>query len=118
MNEYQTNLKRKMNELSHFVYRITKQFPREEVFGAVSQIRRAVLSVILNYIEGWARRRPAVKLNFFETSYGSLKETEYILQFAHDEKWINGDIYQPSAHLADEIGAMLWSEIKAIRGND
>jgi len=53
-----------MDEYAHFVYKLTKSFPREEVYGVVSQLRRAALSVILNYIEGFARQRKAVKNNF------------------------------------------------------
>jgi len=82
MNDYQRKLKAKMDEYAHFIYRATKDFPRDEIYGVVSQIRRASLSVILNYIEGYARRRPLVRLNFLETSYGSLKESKYLLHFS------------------------------------
>ncbi len=57
MNEYQEKLKSKMDEYAHLVYRLTKNFPKEELYGTTSQIRRAALSVVLNYIEGCARRK-------------------------------------------------------------
>lgn len=47
-NEFKNKLKRKMDEYAHFVYRITRGFPREEVYGVVSQFRRATLSIVLN----------------------------------------------------------------------
>jgi len=50
-------LKKKMDEFVHLVYCITKDFPKSELFGATSQLRRAALSVILNYIEGYARKK-------------------------------------------------------------
>ncbi len=107
-------LKHKMDEYVHFIYKVSKQFPKEELYGSISQIRRAALSIILNYIEGYARRRPAVQLNFFETSYGSLKESEYLLQFSIDENWIVREDCNQGLKLADEIGAMLWTEITAL----
>ena len=56
MNErFHDILKRKMDEYVHLVYKITRSFPREELYGSTSQLRRAALSVVLNYIEGYAR---------------------------------------------------------------
>ena len=69
------------------------------------------MSVILNYIEGFARRRPAVQLNFLEISYGSLRESKYLLYFSKREKYIKEDDYGFGIALAEEIGAMLWTEI-------
>ena len=111
---YHEKLKSKMDEFVHLAYKVTKSFPKEELFGITSQLRRAALSIILNYIEGYARRRPAVQLNFFETSYGSLKESEYLLQFSIDENWIVREDCNQGLKLADEIGAMLWTEITAL----
>lgn len=105
-------LKKKMDLLVHLVYRLSRKFPKEEIYGVTSQIRRAVLSVILNYVEGYARQREKVNRNFLEISYGSLKETKYLLYFAFTEKYINEKEYKESLTLAEEIGAMLWSLIK------
>ncbi|PJB19449.1 four helix bundle protein, partial [Candidatus Falkowbacteria bacterium CG_4_9_14_3_um_filter_36_9] len=59
--------------------KITRSFPKDELYGITSQLRRAALSVILNYIEGYARKRDKVYKNFLEISYGSLKEAKYLL---------------------------------------
>ncbi|MCU0679194.1 MAG: four helix bundle protein [Planctomycetes bacterium] len=70
---------------------------------------------MLNYIEGYARNNKAkikVYLNFMETSYGSLKESKYLLFFSHDVKYINKKEYEYGLVLAEKIGAMLWSIIK------
>ncbi len=112
--EFKNQLKHKMDEYVHFIYKISKQFPKEELYGATSQIRRAALSIILNYIEGYARKRPAVQLNFFEISYGSLKESKYLLYFSKMEGWIDAENYSHGIKLADEIGAMLWTEMTAL----
>lgn len=79
----------------------------------MQQLRRAALSVILNYIEGFTRRRKKIQLNFFEISYGSLHESMYLLEFALEENWIDQNQYDKGYKLADEIGAMLWSEIES-----
>jgi len=71
-----------MDEYAHLAYSVTKNFPRQELFGITSQLRRAALSVVLNYIEGYARSRNKVNKNFLEISYGSLKESEYLLHFS------------------------------------
>lgn len=111
VNNFKEKLKEKMDKYVHFVYQITRDFPKDELYVVTSQIRRATLSVILNYIEGYARRRPAVQLNFFEISYGSLKESKYLLHFSLTEKYISKSDYEIGLKMAEEIGAMLWTEI-------
>jgi len=86
MNDFCEQLKKKMDEYTHLVYRITRDFPKEELYGTVSQLRRAALSIILNYLEGFARHKKAVKQNFWEISYGSLKESKYLIHFSFVEK--------------------------------
>lgn len=101
-----------MDEYVHFIYEVTKKFPKEELYGITSQIRRAALSVILNYIEGYARQKRAVQLNFFEISYGSLQESKYLLRFSLDVKYLRDKDCHFGFTLAEEIGAMLWTEIQ------
>ncbi|MCF7846364.1 MAG: four helix bundle protein [Candidatus Peribacteraceae bacterium] len=76
---FHEKLKQKMDEYVHFIYAVTRKFPREETYGVTSQIRRSSLSVILNYIEGYARMRDKVHKNFLEISYGSLKESKIFI---------------------------------------
>ncbi len=111
MNDYQKRLAGKMDNYVHFIYKISKNFPKDELYNLTSQIKRASLSVILNYIEGYAKNRPLVRLNFLEISYGSLKESKYLLYFSSVEKHINHSEYYIGLKLAEEIGAMLWTEI-------
>jgi four helix bundle protein len=60
MNEYQTQLKKKMDDYAHLVYRMSKKFSKDEIYGIVSLFRRSSLSIVLNYIEGYARFRSKV----------------------------------------------------------
>lgn len=108
-------LKQKMDLYAHEIYRVTKNFPKSETYGLTSQIRRAAVSVILNYIEGFARIKQKVYINFLEISYGSLKESQYLLDFSCAEKLIDDDEFNKIHLLGDEIGAMLWSIMKNIK---
>jgi len=111
MTKFQEKLKRLMDEYVNFVYEVTRKFPKEELYSSVSQWRRCTLSIILNYIEGYARRRPLVQLNFLEISYGSFKESKYLLYFSKSQKFITEDEYNQGLVLAEEIGKMLWKEL-------
>lgn len=117
MNDFSEQLKNKMDEYVHLVYKMTKDFPKEELYGVTSQLRRAALSVILNYIEGFARAKKAVKQNFWETSYGSLKESKYLLHFSLIGQYLNKKDYNKAIKLAEEIGAMLWRSIQPLKTN-
>jgi len=104
-----------MDEYAHLIYRLTQKFPKEELFGVTSQIRRAALSIILNYIEGYARGKNKVHKNFLEISYGSLKESKYLLYFSLVEKYLSEADYKKAIKLADDIGAMLWGTIRKLK---
>jgi four helix bundle protein len=110
-NTYHNELKNLMNDYVHFVYKVAKDFPKEELYGATSQLRRSALSVILNYIEGYARIGEATYKNFLKMSYGSLKESEYLLQFSLDEKYLAEIDFLKASRIADRIGGMLWGII-------
>ena len=69
------------------------------------------MSIMLNYVEGYARRREKVKLNFYEISHGSTQECRYIIYFSCVQKWISQDEYQKGLGMVNEIGRMLWSTI-------
>jgi four helix bundle protein len=116
-NRFHDILKIKMDEYVHLVYKISGSFPKEEIFGVTSQIRRATLSVILNYIEGYARKKSEnckVYRNFLETSYASLKESKYLLHFSLVEKYLTREDYNKAWRLSEEIGAMLWTTIQGM----
>ncbi len=115
MNTFQKELKLKMYTYAKNVYRYTKKFPRDELYGITSQLRRSALSVILNYVEGYARFKPGYKIQFYENSYGSLKESKFLIFFSYGEKYVSQDDYQTSMDLAEEIGKMLWSELQTLR---
>ena len=70
------------DELVIMIYRATKRFPKEEVYGLRSQIRRAAVSVPSNIVEGCARESQAEYFRFLEIAFGSLRELHYQFSFA------------------------------------
>lgn len=117
MSEFQDKLKLKMHLYVKNVYKLTKNFPKDELYGITSQLRRSTLSIILNYIEGYARFKKGTKLQFYETAYGSLKESKYLLYFSQTEDYLSKEDYDENLSLAEEIGKMLWKEIQPLNKN-
>lgn len=115
-NEQKHNiLLEKADELARVIYKLTKQFPKSELFGIVSQLRRAALSIPLNIIEGFARYSLGDHCRFLEMAYGSLKETKYLLYFSFNEKYIAQKEYEEIIKLTEEVGKMLWKKIQTLR---
>lgn len=92
----------------------SEQCPKEELYGLTSQLRRAVLSIPLNVIEGFARRGNRDRRQFLYIVYGSLKETKYLLYFAHRENFLSGKDCKKLLSLAEEVGKMIWASIRTI----
>lgn len=109
---YHEKLKENIDTFCHLSYKVSRQFPKEEIYGITSQFRRAVISVALNYIEGYARIKGKVHRNFIEISYGSLKESVYLLDFCFKESFFTEKEYLELKSLTDEIGKMLWGMLK------
>lgn len=115
---FHQELKIKIHKFVKDVYGVSKKFPRDELYGITSQLRRAVISIILNYIEGYARRRGnecKVFKNFIEISYGSLKESEYLIYFSYTEGYIDKVEYGQLSKQASEIGGMIFGILKNIK---
>ena len=110
--DFHKKLKILMDEYAHFVYKISRDFPKEELYGLTSQLRRATLSVILNYIEGFARQGEKSKQSFYKISYGFLKESKYLLHFSLVEKYLAQNDYKIAMNMAEKIGSMLWGILK------
>jgi len=83
----------KADDLTLQVYEKVKSFPREELFGLTSQLRRASVSVPTNIVEGAGRESKKDYLRFLYISASSLNETEYLISLAYRLKYVNNEHY-------------------------
>jgi four helix bundle protein len=77
------------------VYRLTENFPRTEVYGLTSQLRRAAVSIPANVAEGFKKRGRADKVRFLNIAQGSLEECRYYLILAKDLNYGDTGKLQP-----------------------
>lgn len=76
------------------IYIITKKFPKDELYGLTSQIRRASTSITLNIVEGYGRLSKEDFKRFLKISLGSTNETKTLLKFSKDLEYINENEYK------------------------
>ena len=80
-------------QLTLDVYRASKVFPKDELFGLTSQIRRATSSIPTNIAEGCGRASNKDYAHFLQIAIGSASEVEYELLLAHDLEYINDEAF-------------------------
>lgn len=93
------------------IYRMTKHFPREELFGLTSQLRRAAVSVPANVAEGFGKRGRADKIRYYNIAQGSLNECRYYLLLTRDLEYADTAIL---IRQQESIGRMLGSYLRAM----
>lgn len=86
------------------IYRLTENFPKHELFGLTSQLRRAAVSVPANFAEGFKKLSKADKLRFYNIAQGSLEECRYYLILRKD---LNYGEVKELQNEAEIIGKML-----------
>lgn len=84
----------KAHHLAVAIYRLTRDFPKEELYGLTSQIRRAAVSIPSNLAEGSGKNTDAEVARFTRISLGSAKELEYQLLLARDLGYVADPAYQ------------------------
>ncbi|MEK7146775.1 MAG: four helix bundle protein [Patescibacteria group bacterium] len=108
------NVWKKADELVLLVYKITKKFPKDELFGLVSQMRRCSISIPANITEGYGRRTNKDKLQFLFITRGSLNELEYYLDLSFKLGYIDTVNYQIMISLRADVGKLLSGFIKSL----
>ncbi|OGO52516.1 MAG: four helix bundle protein [Chloroflexi bacterium RBG_16_68_14] len=106
----------KAHGLALAVYRNTGAFPKEELYGLTSQIRRSSASIPANIAEGCGRSGDAELARFLQIAMGSASELEYHLLLAHDLHLLNGSDYGRLTADVTEVKRMLTSFIQKLRG--
>ena len=101
-------------KLAKSCYLLTRRFPREELFGLTSQIRRAAVSVPANIAEGNGRESTKDYIRFLQIAQGSLKELETHLILSSEVELCTHDGAAPLLAQADQIGRMLRALIRSL----
>jgi four helix bundle protein len=100
------------------IYRITENFPKNEIFGLTSQFRRAAVSVAANIAEGYKKKSNSDKLRFYNISQGSLEECRYYTLLSKDLKYINEIIFTTLDNDIELCDKLLSNYCKAISKNN
>lgn len=93
-------------------YRLSENFPKSEIYGLTSQLRRAAVSIPANIAEGFRKRSKSEKVYFLGVAQSSLEECRYYLILVNDLKY--GDTTGYSTQI-EEVSKMLMAYSKAIR---
>ncbi len=93
--------------LAEFIYGITQGFPKEEIYGLTSQIRRAAISIPSNIAEGSSRRSTKEFVRFINIAYGSLSELETQFYLANRLNFIDNEALTLIENQTSELGMML-----------
>jgi four helix bundle protein len=106
-------------QASHFlsleVYKLSKEFPNDEIYGLTSQLRRAVVSVTSNIAEGFNRFSPKEKIHFYSIALGSVSEVHSQLMLAKDLRYISEINFKAAEEQIEIIHKALAALIKTIR---
>ena len=94
------------------VYKVTKNFPKDETYGLTSQFRRASVSIPANIAEGFRKRGKNDKVRFLNISEGSLEECKYYLILSRDLNYTDNN--KELINLAEEVSKLLGAYSKAI----
>ena len=118
MKDFMTlNVWKKGHKLTLAVYKATASFPREELYGLTSQIRRSCSSIPANIAEGCGRNGDAELARFLSIVMGSASELEYHLLLARDLNFLETTEYRELTGEVTEVKRMLTSFIKKLKAD-
>lgn len=106
---------KRSHKLTLEIYKATQQFPKEELFGLTSQIRRAVSSIPTNIAEGCGRRTNAELANFLNIASGSASEVEYEILLAQEIGYITAEQCGAWTREIQELRSMLSAYMKKLK---
>ena len=94
------------------IYKITREYPKEEEYVMTTQIRRAALSIVLNIAEGYGRQSKEDFKRFLKISYGSINEVETLLELGKDMGYIEEGRYRDIIEKYHILGRKTYNLIK------
>lgn len=95
------------HELAVYIYRITRNFPKDEVYSLTNQIRRSAASVSANIAEGFGRGTNKDKLHFYRMTLGSLYETKNFIYLSVRLEYIDNETAKDIINKIDEINSQI-----------
>jgi four helix bundle protein len=107
----------KAHALTLAIYKATKSFPKEEIYGLTSQVRRSSVSIAANIAEGCGRRTDADFARFLQNAFGSATESEYHLLLARDLEIIRRSEYDQLMNILVEVKKMLAGFIRKLKAH-
>ena len=106
------------HKLVLMIYEITGKFPKEEMFGLTTQLRRAAVSVTSNIAEGFSRQSYKEKAHFYSTSLGSTTEVQNQILIAKDIKYIDNSEFQKIAQQTIVVHKLVNGLIKCSKSHN
>lgn len=103
------------DDLAIEIYIISQKFPKEEIYGLTSQLRRAAISVAANIVEGSSRPYPKDYVHFLHMAKSSLSEVEYLLSLTMRLGYLFPKDFENVNILADKTAKTLYGLIQAMR---
>jgi four helix bundle protein len=107
----------KSHRLVLAIYKATKPFPKNELYGITSQLQRSAVSVPTNIAEGCGKDSDAELGRYFKIAMGSSSELEYLLLLAHDLSYLTDDQYNNLQSNLVEVRKMLNAFIQKLKAN-
>jgi four helix bundle protein len=103
-------------DLVEDVYRLTKAFPKEELYGLTNQLRRAAVSIPSNIAEGQTRAHVKEYLQFLSTAQGSLAEVQTQIEIAGRLQYLSPHQMEPALQKADSLAKQLYGLRNSLTG--
>ena len=98
------------------VYRLARGFPKEELYGLTSQLRRAAVSIPSNIAEGQTRKHVKEFLQFLSTAQGSLAEVQTQIELAGRLEYLSAEQIEPALERADSLAKQLYALQSSLAG--
>jgi four helix bundle protein len=118
MKDFRTlDVWRKAHDLTLAVYTITKTFPKEELYGLTSQMRRASSSIATNIAEGCGKRTDADFARYLQNAFGSANELEYLLLLAFDLQFLKKADFEVLSNNTIEVKKMLAAFLRKLNAD-
>jgi four helix bundle protein len=108
---------RKAHELTLLVYRLSKEFPKEELYGLTSQMRRASASIGANIAEGCGKKTDADFARFVQIAFGSANELDYLALLTFDLQILKEKDYQVLSIQIIEVKKMLAALLRKLNAD-